>query len=99
VDALCLEPIGDLPSIAEAKVRLGPAITIIAALVQMGGGSPGSASMNDRAAVAESIAQMFRDAAPGDDIIFGLAAFPHINMEQTAFVAQECRKHQRRYAR
>ena len=92
VDALCLKTIGDVNSIAEAKDKLGPKITIIAALVQMG------ESMNDRAAVAESIAQMFRGAAPGDNILFGLAAYPHINMEQTAFVARECRKHQRMYA-
>ena len=92
VDALCLKTIGDVNSIAEAKAKLGPKITIIASLVQMG------ESMNDRAAVAESIAQMFRDAAPGDNIIYGLAGWPHINMEQSAFVAQQCRKHQRMYA-
>ena len=93
VDALCLKNVGDVNSIAEAKAKLGPKITILAALVQMG------ESLSDRAAVAESIAKMFRDAAPGDNILFGLAAFPNVNMEQTAFVAGECRKHQRMYAR
>jgi len=89
VDALCLRPIGDLPSIAEARERLGPAITIIASLGEIGAEPRPS----------ETIAQMFRDVSPGDNIIFSLAAYPHINMEQTAFVAQECRKHQRQYAR
>lgn len=92
VDALCLKNIGDVNSIAEAKAKLGPKITILAALVQMG------ESLSDRAAVAASLATMFRDAAPGDNLIFGLAAYPHVTMEQTAFVAGECRRHQRRFA-
>jgi hypothetical protein len=89
VDSLCLTPLGDVPSIAEAKERLGPKITVMATLGQM------AASLDDRDAVAESIATMFRDAAPGDNILFSLAAFPHLNMEQTAFVVRECRKHGR----
>jgi hypothetical protein len=92
VDALCLKPIGDINSIAEAKSRLGSKITILAALTQMGG------SMSNRAEVAESIAAMFRDAAPGDNILFGLAAYPNNNMEETAFVAREAKKNQRLYA-
>lgn len=92
VDALCLKNIGDVNSLAEARAKLGAKITILAALVQMNG------SLDDRPAVAESIAQMFRDAAPGDNIIFGLAAYPHLNMEQTAFVANECLKHRRMYS-
>lgn len=93
VDALCLKGVGDVNSIAEAKAKLGPKITIIAALTQM------AENLDNRPAVAESIAQMFRDAAPGNNIIFGLAAYPHVNMEKTAFVVNECRKHQRMFWR
>jgi hypothetical protein len=67
-------------------------LTILAALHQMG------ESMDNRPAVAASIEKMFRDVAPGDNFIFGLAAYPHLNMEQTAFVAGECRKYQGLYA-
>jgi hypothetical protein len=93
VDALCLKPIGDVNSLAEARLKLGPNITILAALTQMG------ESMDNRPAVAASIATMFRDVAPADHFIFGLAAYPHLNMEQTAFVARECLNNPRRYAR
>ncbi len=89
VDALCLKNVGDVNSIAEAKAKLGPKITILAALTQMG------ESLDNRVEVAASIEKMFRDAAPGDNILFGLAAFPNINMEQTSFVAHECHKYQR----
>lgn len=92
VDALCLKPVGDLNSIAEAKARLGPRITIMAALLQMMG------SMDDRATVSASIAQVFRDAAPGDNIIFGIGCEPTKNMADHEFVARECRKHQRDYS-
>jgi hypothetical protein len=92
VDALCLKNIGDVNSIAEARAQLGSKITILAALVQMNG------SLEDRPAISASIAKMFHDSAPGDNILFGLAAYPHLNMEQTAFVANECLKHRRMYA-
>jgi len=92
VDALCLKPVGDLNSIAEAKARLGPRITIMAVLAQMMG------SMDDRAAVSASIAQMFHDAAPGDNIIFGMGGEPTKNMADHEFFARECRKHQHDYA-
>ncbi len=51
--------------------------------------------MNDREAVRESIAAMFRDAAPGDNIVFGLAPEPVRDMEETAFVANVCKEFQR----
>lgn len=91
VDALCLKPIGDINSLAVARARLGPKIAILAPLVQICG------SMNDRAAVAESIAQMFRDVAPGDNITFGIGSEPTQNMEAHAFIARECLKHQRMF--
>lgn len=92
VDALYIEPLGDIPSVARAKELLGPKITILCALHQM------CYPIDDRNTVAESIETMFRDSDPGDNIIFCLASYPHLNMEQTAFVAQECRKHQQMYA-
>ena len=93
VDALCVKPIGDIESLAEAKAKLGPRIAILAGLIQICG------NMDDRAAVAESIAKMFHDVAPGDNIVFGLAGEPTKNMEAHVFIAEECRKHQRRYTR
>ena len=92
VDALCLKNIGDVNSIAEAKAILGSKIVIMAGVAQM------NENLENRPAVAESIAKMFRDAAPGDNFILGLAAYPHLNMEQTAFVANECLKNRRMYA-
>ncbi len=92
VDALCLGPIGNVPSIAKAKEMLGPSISIIAALHQM------NYPIDDRNSVAESIEKMFSDSCPGDNMIFCLAATPHLNMEQTSFIVQECRKHQRMFA-
>ena len=91
VDALCLKPVGDVNSIAEAKARLGPRIAIMAGLIQIMG------NMDDRAAVAASIAQMFRDAAPGDNIIFGMAGEPGKKMADHKFLARECIKHQHDY--
>lgn len=92
VDALCLKPTGDLNSITEAKALLGPRITIKAAVQQLRG------NMDNHAVVAASIAQMFRDAAPGADIIFGMAGEPNRKMADHKFVAQECIKHQRDYS-
>jgi hypothetical protein len=68
---------------------MGPRITIFAGLIQLFG------SMADRAAVGRSIETMFREAAPGDHFILGLAADPEKTMEETEFVVNECRKHQR----
>jgi hypothetical protein len=92
VDALYVKPIGDVDSIAEARAHLGPRIAVMAALVQLTG------NVDDRAAVAASIAQTFRDAAPGDNTVFVLAGEPAKKMADHAFIAQECRKHQRDYA-
>ena len=91
VDALCIKPIGDIDSLAEAKAKLGPRIVMIAGLIQIFG------NMDDRAAVAEGIAKMFRDVAPGDNTILGLAAEPTKGIEAHIFMARECQKHQRRY--
>lgn len=88
VDALCLKPVGDVNSIADAKARLGPRITIIGVLTQIMG------NMDDRATVAASIAQMFRDAAPGDNVIFAIGSEPSKKMKDHEFIARECIKHQ-----
>lgn len=93
VDALCLKPVGDVNSIAEAKVALGPRIAIMAPLLQLMG------NMDDRAAVAASIAQMFRDAAPGDNVIFLIGSEPSKKLADHKFIAQECIKHRHDYSR
>lgn len=93
VDALCLKPIGDINSIAEAKARLGQRITIMAVMIQISG------NMDDREAVSQSVARMFRDAAPGDNIIFGTYGEPIKPMADHEFLARECLKHQRDYSR
>lgn len=87
VHAFTPPPIGNV-TIAEGRAALGSKITIFAGVSQM------SQSMTDRAAVARSIADMFREAAPGDHFILGLAADPEKTMEETEFVRAECRKHQ-----
>jgi len=84
-------PLGDV-SIAEGKRRLGPTIAIIAGVVQIFG------DMSSRARVAESVRRMFEEAAPGDNVIFSLAADPEKDMEETAFLARECLSHRRMYS-
>jgi len=88
VDAVCIKPLGNV-TIAETKAKLGPKITILATVVQLFG------NMDERAAVAESIARMFEEAAPGDNIIFGIGADPEKDMAETKFVADECLKHRK----
>lgn len=92
VDALCLKPLGDLSSLAEAKAQLGPRIAIMAVAVQLQG------SLSDRAAVSASVARMFQDAAPGDNIIFGMGCEPSKGMPDHEFIAREFKRHQRDYA-
>ena len=89
VHAFCVPPIGNI-TIAEGKEKLGSKITIITSLVQLCG------NMDDREAVRASIAEMFEEAAPGDNIVFGLAPEPVKDMEETAFVANVCKQYQRR---
>jgi hypothetical protein len=91
VHAFTIPPIGDV-TIAEGRRRLGRDITIFAGLMQLAG------DMSDRQAVARSIRRMFEEATPGDHFILGLAGEPEKTMEQTAFIVNECRKHQRMIA-
>lgn len=83
--------LGDV-TIAEGKRRLGPGVAIIAGVVQMFG------DLSDRGRVAESIRRMFEEAAPGDNVMFWLAADPEKDMELTAFVAGECLRWRRMYS-
>jgi len=88
VHGYTIKPLGDV-SVADGKRHLGDRIVILAGLVQLFG------SMADRDEVARGIRAMFEEAAPGDNFILGLAADPEKTMEETAFVANECKKHQR----
>lgn len=91
VDALNLVPPygqGDIPTLTEAFERLGSNIAILKGL-----GLTHQGSDADRAA---EIAQVFRDAAPGRNIIFSAKG---ANITHTQCVVRECRKHQRMYQR
>lgn len=86
VDALNLSPPhgqGDIPSLAEAFERLGPKIAILKGL--------GLTQRGSDADCVTEIAQAFREAAPGKNIIFS-AKGP--NFTRTEFMIRECRKHQ-----
>jgi hypothetical protein len=91
VEAVYIKPIGDV-TLADAKARLGPRITLMAALIELMGNT------DDHEAVARGVAGMFREAAPGDNIIFELACEPNKTLAEHEFIARECRKHQRSYA-
>lgn len=85
------KPLGDV-TVAD-KTLMGGKIVPIAGMIQIFG------SMDDRAEVADSIATMFAEAAPGDQVIFSIAADPEKTVEETAFIVDECKRHQRRYAK
>lgn len=91
VEAVYVKPVGNV-TLADAKARLGPRITVMAALLELMG------NMDDRETAAQSVARMFREAAPGDNIIFEMACEPNKTLADHEFVARECRKHQRMYA-
>lgn len=88
VHGFTIPPIGDV-TVAEGRRLLGDRITIFAGLVQLFG------NMDDRDAVARSIAAMFEGSGRGDHFILGLAGDPEKTMAETQFVLDECRKHQR----
>ena len=91
VDALNLAPPrgrGDVPTLTEAIERLGPHITILTGL-----GLSGRFWEPDW---SQELAQAFREAAPGKNVIF-TAKGP--DFARTKILAEECRKHQRMYAR
>lgn len=91
VHALQVPPIGDI-TIREAKKALGPRIAMIASLVQLMG------SFEDWESVKRSLCDMVDGAAPGDNLILGLAPDPNKTLEETARLRAELKPLQRRYA-
>ena len=86
VHALCIPPLGNV-TIAEAKVKLGPGIAMVAPFVQMFQGR------FDANVVRASVAQMFREAAPGDNFMLNLAADPNRTLDHMECILDEARKH------
>ncbi len=84
VDALCAKPIGDV-TLAEARRRLGPAITMIASLVQL------SESPRDAETMRRSVEEMLAGVAADDNLVLILFADPRWTMDQTRELA-ECAK-------
>lgn len=87
VHAFTEPPVGNV-TIDEGRKLLGEKITIIAGVKQLAG------PMDDREAVRASIRDMFARAAPGDHMVFNLAAYPDKTMAQTRFVVDECKRYQ-----
>ena len=95
VDSLNLEPpfgCGDIPTMAEAKDRLGPNITILKPLPMRG---PSVDTAERRAEAEEDIGEAFRGVAPGDNIVY---QFVGSNMAQRLFVVDQWQEHRRMYA-
>ncbi|MHB9106464.1 MAG: uroporphyrinogen decarboxylase family protein [Armatimonadota bacterium] len=91
VHGYTIKPMGDV-SVADGKRLLGDRIVILAGMIQL------FLSMTDRDEVARSIRAMFEEGAP-DNLMLGLAADPEKTMEETAFVANECKKYQQLFSR
>lgn len=89
VHAFTIPPLGNV-TVGEGRRLLGDRITIIAGLTQLCG------NLSNRDAVRSSISEMFEQARPGDHFILNIAAYPDRTMEETLFIVEECRKHQRR---
>ena len=90
VDALNLAPprgMGDIPALAEAFERLGPNIAILTGL------GVRREQLDDEC--ASDIRRVFRDAAPGRNIVFSAKGATITRMK---FLAAECRSHQHMYA-
>jgi len=86
VDSLNLAPprgMGDIPELAEAFARLGPRIAILTGL--------GLTQRGSDADLSAEIAAVFRDAAPGKNVVFAVRG---PDFARTQFLAGECRKHQ-----
>lgn len=93
VHAFTIPPLGNV-SVAEGRVLLGPAITIMAGFSAI----KLAVISGNRAETARAIETLFREASPGHRFILGLSAEPCNTMEELTFIVQECRKHQRMYA-
>lgn len=86
VQGLCIPPLGNV-TIAEARQKLGAKIVMMAAAVQM------AEQPFDRKTACAGIARMFREAAPGDNFILNMAAFPNRTIADMECILDECRKH------
>lgn len=84
VHAFSFPPLGNV-SIAEGKAKLGPGIAILAGVAQLFG------DMSDRAQVRASLERMFAEAGE-DNCAFWVIADPEKDMEETRWVAEECRR-------
>lgn len=90
VDSLCFAPprgMGDVTGWPETLERLGPNIVVMTGL--------GLEHREPGPDCAKEIEQVFRQIAPGKNIVFGVKG---PDMRRTEYMAQECRKHQRMYA-
>lgn len=86
VHGFCPPPLGDA-TIRQGREKLGDQI-LFAGLIQMF--TP--AATEDW--IRSSVREMFEEAAPGNNIIFGLAGDPLKNMAETKFLREECRQYQ-----
>lgn len=88
VHAFCPPPLGDV-TIREGRQKLGEKI-IFASFIQM------FVLGVDRDWVRESVRQMFEEAAPGTNIIFGIGGDQTKTMDDMKFLREECRQYQTR---
>jgi hypothetical protein len=84
VHAFTIPPLGDV-TIAEGKAALGSDIVILAGVIQLFG------DLRDREKVAAGLAAMFAEAG-ADNAAFWIAADPEKDMEETGWVARECKR-------
>lgn len=84
VHAFTVPPLGDV-TIGEGKAALGPGIAILAGVVQLFG------EMSDREKVRDSLEEMFAEAGE-ENVAFWLIADPEKDMEETGWVAEECKR-------
>lgn len=88
VHAFTPPPTGDV-TVREGRGLIGDKITIITGAAPLGG------NMDDRAAAAENIREMFDGAGDRDRFVIGIAGYPDKTMEQTQFIVNECKKYQK----
>ncbi len=84
VHAFTIPPLGNV-SIGEGKAALGPGIAILAGVVQLFG------DLSDRERVRRDLERMFAEAGE-NNVVFWLAADPEKDMEETVWLAEECRR-------
>lgn len=84
VHAFTIAPLGNV-TIREGKEALGPRIAMVAGVVQLFG------EMRDREKVRESLEEMFAEAG-GNNVAFWIAADPEKDMEETRWLAEECKR-------